>query len=798
MYGIVGEDEFVATVDLPDEFVRSARACLAFARDRPNVLGLLSRKDIEVVVGGGAPFLFKDGDDSVRKMRSFLGRDELYVTDTDKALTVDLMKYILSYVNNPSGSSERRNFENRELVESSIRRLLAEFAKLSCGSSHSSSFGSVPNHSPDRYGQPERPVGQKVEMKRGDWICPRCSFMNFARNMKCLECEETRPQRQLNGGEWECPQCDFFNYGRNMMCLRCDCKRPGEALLGAANTMSGIGNGNGKNANKVDIDSRLAANEEKAQRWFSKVSQLDSASDMSSAIADKDFPEILPLRKGVNRFVVSTRKTPLERRLASAQYQRNLGSDGTPEGNVSAGQNPGPASPHNISGSASPDYGSPRRSNSNYVPFVPLSPDMFVKKHGTSVMEGSEKMLTDKQESVDLNTIERGGNASGSNEPYKSGGIFQSNNPVSQTESKNKEKEQTEKSERWFKKVGELHNVTDLTNAISDEDFPEIMPMRKGENRFVVSKKKDRSLTSPAYKRRMAMEQAGNTNFVPFVPFPPDYFAKKDKPQPDGVDRTIEATSMSATAEKRLAMSYDARPRVLDEDDVQQRGNEKVSSDSWNVEDIEATSTSATAEKLLAMSYDARLGVLDEDDLQQRENEKVSSDNWNVEPSGANSTESKTGGDYREPIAGNLTLTSMDSQPTKDSVSGWNLGKENTSETPNLTSSPQPSENQNIRERWTGKSLEGSAVKEPDPLDMSEEAKAERWFRRVAQIKDISELSEIPDEDFPSIMPMRKGVNRFVVSKRKTPLERRLTSPQYRRNLPIVSSDPMKKENEGS
>ncbi|CAK9150177.1 unnamed protein product [Ilex paraguariensis] len=78
--------------------------------------------------------------------------------------------------------------------------------------------------------------------------------------------------------------------------------------------------------------------------------------------------------------------------------------------------------------------------------------------------------------------------------------------------------------------------------------------------------------------------------------------------------------------------------------------------------------------------------------------------------------------------------------------------------------SPTSPENQNVRSGWTGKSLEGSAVKESNPLDMSEEAKAER----------------------------------FVVSKRKTPLERRLTSPQYRRNLPIVSSDPMKKENDTS
>lgn len=34
----------------------------------------------------------------------------------------------------------------------------------------------------------------------------RCSFMNFARNMRCLECNGARPKRVLTGGEWECPQ----------------------------------------------------------------------------------------------------------------------------------------------------------------------------------------------------------------------------------------------------------------------------------------------------------------------------------------------------------------------------------------------------------------------------------------------------------------------------------------------------------------------------------------------------------------------------------------------------------------
>jgi ribosomal protein S24E len=41
---------------------------------------LLSRRDVEVVVEHGAPFLFKNGDVSVRRMRSFLGNGESNVS----------------------------------------------------------------------------------------------------------------------------------------------------------------------------------------------------------------------------------------------------------------------------------------------------------------------------------------------------------------------------------------------------------------------------------------------------------------------------------------------------------------------------------------------------------------------------------------------------------------------------------------------------------------------------------------------------------------------------------------------
>ncbi|KAB2607698.1 zinc finger protein VAR3 [Pyrus ussuriensis x Pyrus communis] len=740
--GTNGQDEFTAVVrDLPEEFMLAANVCLAFSRQRAGLLRLLSRRDLEVVVENGTPFLFQNGDDSLRRMRLFLGQGDTNALDIDTAQTVDLMRFILSYASAPVLSSDRNNLYNREIVELSVRTLLGEMAKLCFSAPDSNFIGAMQSRSPDNYGESVRPFGKTIEMKRGDWICQRCNFMNFARNMKCLECEEARPKRQLTGNEWECPQCDFFNYGRNTVCLRCDCKRPGEVSLGSTKNRLDMGYENVGDRNRAEIDSRLAANEEKAQRWFSKISQLDSTSDMSNAVSDEDFPEIMPLRKGVNRFVVSTRKTPLERRLENAQYQRNVDNEGNYQGkdlqagsaNRSLGrtanrtldeilgrasvpesnntstnprQNVGTDAPSSMQSSVSSDYGQPNGGNSNYSQFVPLPEDKFARKPENSSVE----------ESVQL-----------------------SEKPPEQAGSKDGERDQAEKSERWFKRVAELHDVTDLASAISDEDFPEIMPMRKGENRFVVSKKKDRSLTTPAYKRRSATEQAGNANYVPFVPFPPDYFAKKNNQQTEETDLT------NKTAD-------------------------------------ETTPTTLPDNNPSDNMVDARPGKLNADHVQQMKNQQNNVPSWNSESSGQNQLKD---------TARNFANSSPNST---DRLNSGSSGKENSNQTASSTWNPPPqqSNDQNIRQGWTGKSLEGSAVKEPDPLDMSEEAKAERWFKRVAQIKDISELSQIPDEDFPSIMPMRKGVNRFVVSKRKTPLERRLTSPQYRKNLPIVSSDPAK------
>ena len=92
--------------------------------------------------------------------------------DTDKVQTVDLMRFILSYASKPIFPSESNN-NNRELVESSVRNLLSELAKLCYCAPESHSFGSGQSQFPDRNVQTLRPLGPKIEMKRGDWICAR-------------------------------------------------------------------------------------------------------------------------------------------------------------------------------------------------------------------------------------------------------------------------------------------------------------------------------------------------------------------------------------------------------------------------------------------------------------------------------------------------------------------------------------------------------------------------------------------------------------------------------------------------
>ncbi|CAO1944647.1 unnamed protein product [Urochloa humidicola] len=846
---------------LSDGAEAAVSTCLAFARDRPDLLRSLPRKDVEVLVSNAAPVLFKDGEASAQRLRRYLAGEETDVIVSERAETIDIIRYLLSY----TYSSSDRFSEDKELIDSAVRNIMAELVSFSSVSQSLGLAESTPKQSSlSQHERFSRPPGENIEMKRGDWICTRCSFMNFARNARCLECNEHRPKKVLTGGEWECPQCDFHNYGRNMSCLKCDCKRPATIPPNPSSTGAGLGGVaqllNGTSIGKSEIERKLAENDEKAERWLSKVSQLDDSADLSSLAEDEDFPEIMPMRKGVNKFVVSTRKTPLERRLANAQYSSNdspqaASSDSKISQTLDRilGR-----SKYTPASNNQPGIGDTQKKSTDHlsgidpVPFVPLPADMFAKPQSNN---GYGNLDGQVNAEVDSSTA---------------------NSTVPLPERRD-DIESSDTAEKWSKKVAELDNVNEVPSVTSDEHFPEIMPMRKGENRFVVSKKKDRSLTSPQYKRRGLLEHADNSDFVPFVPFPPGYFAKKDKPVENTAEKGI--ISEGSPPSEKLSETNGSSGKFTNSSNTSQvvgsqpKGN--MNNENWNRNNSQQNFSSGGYGESNNYQYQSQShgaqsqpsgtantgtwntgysqGNFNErrgdctyhgaNSAQQPYNSGYNNNNnsWSSEKN--NSNTAWTGNsNYNNNNAWNSNNNynnnnAWSGNPSYSNNSTWNANGGNsntwssnhgysnnatwsnsshsswTSSTSNnqsgsfadssnaASSSGSMNPNQTVHNSgyggssnsgYTGKSLEGSAVKDPNPLDMSEEAKAERWFRRAAQIKDISELANIPDEDFPEIMPMRKGVNRFVVSKRKTPLERRLTSPQYRRNLPIVSSEPEK------
>ncbi|KAI3673825.1 hypothetical protein L6452_39955 [Arctium lappa] len=671
------KDEFVPNESLPMEFVDAACSCLGFAHDRSDILGWLSKDDIQVLIDGGAPFLFKNALETERRMRSFLQGEE-----SNDVTTVDLMKYILSYASNPIIYPERNI---REATESSARNLLREMANFSCKGAALSLPDIEKFNGAIRAGDDEqtpRNLEPSNKMKRGDWICPECSFMNSAKNTECVECMELRPRRQLTGCEWDCPRCNFYNHGRNMACLKCECGRPGEVPLPVGQSI------NSQNQNNF--------------------------SNNRTANGNDNLP-------GTNKNLEASFIGNLDQFHSNASSGQDAGKDGR--------------------------FPIPKGRNSGYAPFVPLPADMFAEK--------SENV-----------------------KPKTTGFVSNSENSATKVGSGSKDTSEDENSDRGFEKV---------FKGIRDDDFPEIMPMRKGENRFVVSKKKDRSLTSPKHQRQQAMEQESNSKFVPFVPFPPDYFAKKDdKQQSKGTTKPTDDMNLVQETRNQETSSKDfLNSRSSVDNGGASSGNQAVNSSSTQMSGNETVPET---------SYGGRKTP----EIQTVRNGGESSSNQTANSSSTQMNGSETvpetsyGGRKTPEIQKVRNGGESSSNKTENSLSTRMNGNETVPETSYV--GRKTSEPEKVRNGWKGKSLEGSAVKETDPLDMSEEAKAERWFRRVAQIKDISELSQIPDEDFPSIMPMRKGVNRFVVSKRKTPLERRLTSPKYRKNLRTVSSDPTKKE----
>ncbi|KMZ57725.1 hypothetical protein ZOSMA_82G00370 [Zostera marina] len=499
-----GDDSFSGFEKLPSEFLASAEICLKFARQRPESLKLLTKKDVDLVVENGSPILFKLALNSLRRMRAFVNSANCSVSDneTEGAETVDLMRYLLGHVYN-NLFSPRAYTRTTKVFEESVHNLFNELVNLT-ETTQPIKFTEMHNQSSTGFQQPnfanqfstsfqQSPFlsGQNIEMKRGDWICSNCKFMNFAKNAECLECQMARPKRQLTGEEWECPQCDFFNYGQNMVCLKCNCKRPLSPFIGGISTII--------TEIRADIEQKLAETDEKSEIWFNEASQISDTnmSNLNNVINDKDLPEITPLRECSSRYVSDSRM--LQEGTAHNQYKRNTSDD---DGSRIVGKNSSMSKPLECLDSIIDEQKKPqeRLINDQYTRNRGDNNAVKIKCKVSSISKTLDRILS-QQSTLDKKekSCSQHGNGNPSSK-YESevlesdGGFIEKSLEGSDvTDPDPLDISEEIKAQRWFRRVAQMKDISELSN-IPDEDFPEIMPMRKGVNRIVVSKRKTQRL----------------------------------------------------------------------------------------------------------------------------------------------------------------------------------------------------------------------------------------------------------------------------------------------------------------
>lgn len=75
--------------------------------------------------------------------------------------------------------------------------------------------------------------GGKDGGKPGDWTCPNCGDLVFARNDACRQCGTEKPAFASNGqgmkaGDWLCPACGDMQFARNEACRQCGTPKPAD------------------------------------------------------------------------------------------------------------------------------------------------------------------------------------------------------------------------------------------------------------------------------------------------------------------------------------------------------------------------------------------------------------------------------------------------------------------------------------------------------------------------------------------------------------------------------------------
>ncbi|KAK3027500.1 hypothetical protein RJ639_040215, partial [Escallonia herrerae] len=223
-------------------------ACLSFARDRYEIFTSLSRQDIQIVVEKGCPNLLQKTVNSGKRLRAYVRLEEAdacsacnlrgpcdraYLTlkeSEEAARTVDIVRILLSYALDSPINSGGDKPPGLELIEVSARKMLSELVELSStvrDPELPKAVNIAIHQQVQTLGFMDDELSRDVEMKRVDWMCTKCNFMNFARSIQCQKCGEhgsnkvCRNNIEMKKGDWICPECSFMNFSRNMRCLQC-------------------------------------------------------------------------------------------------------------------------------------------------------------------------------------------------------------------------------------------------------------------------------------------------------------------------------------------------------------------------------------------------------------------------------------------------------------------------------------------------------------------------------------------------------------------------------------------------
>ncbi|GJU48941.1 zinc finger protein VAR3, chloroplastic-like protein [Tanacetum coccineum] len=215
---------------------RVRSACLNFARDRPDLMRYFAGRDVEMVAGFGCPSLDRKVVNSGKRLRAYMGVDEGNVCSSctfrgncerahvkarehESGRTVDVMRFVLTYSLDHNTVSEGNKPVINKKVEEAIRSLIKDMVKYSKDELDFEASKQVPSVHPNpSQHQDHRSMNPTTQ---DNWNCPKCKFLNFAKNVKCMRCNGLLHKRsdrsgnscddiQLKKGDWLCVRISSY------------------------------------------------------------------------------------------------------------------------------------------------------------------------------------------------------------------------------------------------------------------------------------------------------------------------------------------------------------------------------------------------------------------------------------------------------------------------------------------------------------------------------------------------------------------------------------------------------------